>query len=104
MRHLGVLGAGEEVVLHIDHVGEALGVLPHRRHVHDAADVDAAVAHEDPDPGEFFRADSLSGRLFLDQGRPAGRQTAMALAPAAAAEASMTDSGMSLGPWMAPHT
>jgi hypothetical protein len=43
---LGVLTAGEQVVLHVDHVGQIAGIIPDRRHIGDAADVDAAVADE----------------------------------------------------------
>ncbi len=61
---LGVLGAGEQVVFHVDHVGQRLGVFRQRRHVDDAADVDAAVADEHPDAGGVFRFDVLGcGRL-----------------------------------------
>ena len=80
MRTWRVLGAGEEIVLHIDHVGEGLGVIPHPGHVHDAADVDAAVADEHPDPGEFFRDRSLlPGGVSLTRVlRPASRRAASA--------------------------
>ncbi len=45
-----ILGAGEEVVRGIDHVGQGLGVLHDGRDVDHAADVDPAVADEDPRP------------------------------------------------------
>ena len=61
---LGVLGAGEQVVFHVGHVGQRLGVFRQLRHVDDAADVDAAVADEHPDAGGVFRFDVLGcGRL-----------------------------------------
>ncbi len=47
---LGVLGAGVQVALGVHDIGEAPRVLHHRRDVHNAPDVYAAVADEDADP------------------------------------------------------
>jgi hypothetical protein len=48
---LGVLGAGEQVVLHMDHIGQGGGIFPDRRDIGHPADIDAAVADKDPDAG-----------------------------------------------------
>ena len=62
---LGVLGAGEQVVFHVRHVGQRPGIFRQLRHADDAADVDAAVADEHPDAGSIFRPD-----VFRFGGRP----------------------------------
>ncbi len=68
---LGILGAGIEVLLHIDHILQPLGEFPYPRHIYDAADVDPAMADEDPDTGFLLRY-ILLGRVFLfpDEGPP----------------------------------
>ena len=50
---LGVLGTGEQVLLNIGHVGQALGVFRHLWAVDHAGDVGAAVADENPDAGRL---------------------------------------------------
>ena len=52
---LGVLGAGEEVGLGVLHVGDVLGVFHDGRDIGHPADVEAAVADKDPDPGRLVQ-------------------------------------------------
>ena len=68
---LGVGGAGEEIVLHRHHVGQAPGILRQRLDVHHPGDVDAAGADEDPDAG-LLPGDVALRRigLFPGQGAP----------------------------------
>ena len=60
-----VLGAGIEVVLSVDHVGQGGGVLGHRRHVQEAPDVGAAVAYEGAYPQFLFAFLLLPFSLLL---------------------------------------
>ena len=52
--YLGVLGARKEVVLYMHHIWQSSGVFSNRGHVHNAANIDAAVANEHPDSGLVF--------------------------------------------------
>ena len=65
--------AGEELFLCVDDVGEGLAVFYRAGDVDDAADVRAAVAYEDADPG-FFLGDVLLFRVY-----PLSREVAAAV-------------------------
>ncbi len=72
---LGVLAAGEEVLAGKHHVRQRARVFHHRFHIHDAGDVDAAVADEDADARLLGADVDLGGGLHLPgQGVAAGRQ------------------------------
>ncbi len=62
---LGVLGAGKQILLHIDHTGKMTGIGRHRRDIHNTADVGTAVTHKYP----YFRGFIGHFTLFgLDNG------------------------------------
>ncbi len=65
--HLSVLGASKEVVLYMHHIWQSSGVFSNRGHVHNAANIDAAVANENTDTGLFFTNVPLLWQ-FLDFG------------------------------------
>ncbi len=46
---LGILGTGEQVVFHMDYIGQGGGIIPHRRHIGNAPDVNPAIAYKDTD-------------------------------------------------------
>ena len=73
--HLGVGGAGEEVVLHADDVGQGPGIVRHCFDVHHPGDVDAAGADEHPE-AEFLPGGFPLRRISLlpGQGAPGGQQ------------------------------
>ena len=73
-----ILGTGEEVVRCIDDIGQGLGVFHDRGHIHDAADVNAAMANKDARP----RADApdvvLQRHFFLaGQRSPTGSEKSL---------------------------
>ena len=78
--HRRVLGAGEEVVRGEHHVGQGLRIFHDGGHVHDAADVDAAVADENAGPGTDALDVLLERQLDLgDHGAaPGGEQAGCA--------------------------
>jgi hypothetical protein len=43
---LGILGTGIEVILYVNHLGKALGILRHIRDIHHATNVDPTMAYE----------------------------------------------------------
>ncbi len=66
---LGILGTGKEVFLGMDDLRQACSVAAHLRHVHDTADIDAAVADENADAGclsgyILFRRERLQGEVL----------------------------------------
>ena len=96
------LGAGEHVIFHVFHKGQGAGVLDHFGHPHNAADVDAAVAHKDTDARRVARhiARRRDG-LFCT--RVLRAEASLDEAALAAALASMMEVGMSLGPVKTPQ-
>ncbi len=84
---LCILGAGIEIIFHMHHVREGAGIFPHRRDVHNAADVNATVTDKDPDARVILTDSALRGRFFgfgpgpagLAQGGAAGRSRSRGL-------------------------
>ena len=101
---LGVGGAGEEVVLHMGHVGQGPGVFRHRLHIHHVGDVDAAGADKDADARGLPARDVDLAGVGLDLGEAVLGVEQEPGRLAGAEDASATDWGMSLGPWKAPVT
>ena len=85
-------------------MGQGPGVFPHGRNVGHAADVDAAVAHEHADArllvGHVQFRRQLLGAGQGGRARRSGSWRLRLTRP----RASMTDWGMSLGPWKTPQT
>jgi hypothetical protein len=51
---LSVLRAGEQIVLHVGHMGQGFGIFPDSGHIRNPSNIDAAVADKDANPG-FLR-------------------------------------------------
>ncbi|MBA7677236.1 hypothetical protein ES703_85487 [subsurface metagenome] len=72
--HLGygllcILGAGIKIVSYILHIGKRPCVVTHRRHIHNAAYIDTALAHEYAYTGSFAEYIPLfRDLLFFSQG------------------------------------
>ena len=60
---MGIRGAGEQELLGVFHVGEGLGVLDHRGHIDNRADVEPAIADKDADAWGFTPDIALWGIL-----------------------------------------
>ena len=73
-----ILGAGVQVILSVDYIRQAGGVMGDGRHIQEPADIRAAVADKYPDAGGFCPNISSRG-VFLEMGgmtsgnRPASR-------------------------------
>ncbi len=69
---LGILGAGEKIILYMDHMGEGSGIFPDSRNISHPADIDTAVTDKNPHPN-ILSTNVRFGRQFLlpDQ-RPPG--------------------------------
>ena len=48
---LSVLRAGKQVLIRIDDIRQGCRIFVNCRNIHDPADIDAAIADKDPDPG-----------------------------------------------------
>jgi hypothetical protein len=79
-----------------------LGIFLHRRDVHDAADVDAAVANEHADAGFLAGHIDFCGQFHrLDVRTPCQGQAGTGQTGRGAGFGHRT--GMSLGPWKTPQ-
>ena len=101
---LGVGGTGEQVLVGHRHPRQGGHVFGEGRDVDHAADVNAAVADEDADAGLLALDVRLRRQLFDLRAAVPRAAANSSPAAAAAAEASITDWGISLGPWKAPQT
>ena len=103
---LGILGAGEEVLIHVLDKGEVLRIVSNLGDIHDPGDIGAALAYEYPYSRtlapDLSRGISGGSSFTFERVNRASESRAPALA--AAAEASVTEEGMSLGEWKQPAT
>ena len=69
---LCILGTGKQIVLHMDHVGQGLGVVSDRRDIGNPPYVDAAVAHKNANAWFFSGKVVFRRQLFGPCHGPSG--------------------------------
>ena len=52
-----ILGAGEEILLRVNHIGQGFGVFGYGGYIGNASDINAAVAYKNADPGRLCTPD-----------------------------------------------